>query len=274
VGTFDMLATSDRDLFSACAPSLMDVICKDGDVVARESCLESRSAAYGQLHSQRMRRSWLIANGCPEATIDAPPKSEVVAAAAPPPPAMTDPPAPAPATSEPATPVAKAEPPVAKAEPPVAKAEPPVAPAAPPPAAAAAEPPPPEPAPAKSEPPPPLTLTRADTPPPPASPPVRSFSERERPEMRERRRDIIIAHGREMKGCVDRQLKLMPDLRADGLLVIEVDANGAVPRAELQGADLAGTALESCLRTITSRWRFPSSGRGYRIEAPLKVSGS
>ena len=65
-----------------------------------------------------------------------------------------------------------------------------------------------------------------------------------------------------------------PDLRAEGTLVIEVDASGAVPRAELQGADLAGTPLEICLRTVASRWRFPSNGRAYRIDAPVKVSGA
>jgi hypothetical protein len=57
-------------------------------------------------------------------------------------------------------------------------------------------------------------------------------------------------------------------------LVIEVDADGAVPHAELLGTDLAGTPLEACLRTVASRWRFPSNGRAYRIDAPVKVSGS
>ena len=171
------------------------------------------------------------------------------------------------ATPEP-PPVATPEPTVAKLAPPVAKPEPP------PLALAKTESSAPL-ALAKTESSAPLALATAHAAPPPASPPVPSFSERERPEVRERRlRDIIIAHGREMKGCVDRQLKLMPDLRADGLLVIEVDADGTVPGAELQGADLAGTALESCLQMVTSRWRFPRSGRGYRIEAPLKVSGS
>jgi hypothetical protein len=134
--------------------------------------------------------------------------------------------------------------------------------------AAVDRPPPP---PVKSSPPPAAPV--APRPPPAAS--AGAFSERERGELRERRlRDIIVAHGREMKSCVERQLKLMPDLRADGMLVIEVDANGMVPHTELLGADLAGTPLENCLRTVASRWRFPSSGRAYRIDAPVKVSGS
>jgi hypothetical protein len=317
VTTFDMLATSDRDLFTVCKPSLLDSVCKDGDIVAREDCLESRAAAYGQLHSPRMRRSWLIANGCPEATVDAPPKPEALASAteAPPPaatstststkpepppastkpeppPAQADvsplpksdrPPPPAPEPPPPATAVAVVErPPPAKVEAPPPKVEaPPPARDEPPPAPQPE--PPPQPAPAlvaADRPPPPLA--KASLPPPapaaPRAPPAPSagaFPARERGELRERRlRDIIIAHGREMKTCVERQLKLMPDLRADGMLVIEVDANGMVPHTELLGADLAGTPLETCLRTVASRWRFPSSGRAYRIDAPVKVSGS
>jgi hypothetical protein len=109
----------------------------------------------------------------------------------------------------------------------------------------------------------------------PTGPPARAFADNESPEVRERRlRNIIIAHRAEMKTCVDRQLKLRPDLRAEGTLIIDVDATGSVPHAELLGADLAGTALEDCLRTIASRWRFPSSGRAYRIDAPVRVLGS
>lgn len=109
----------------------------------------------------------------------------------------------------------------------------------------------------------------------PTGPAARAFSDKERREQREQRlREILVAHRPEMKICVDRQLKLVPNLRAEGTLVIEVDASGAVPRSELLGADLAGTALEDCLRTIASRWRFPSAGRAYRIDAPVRVWGT
>jgi hypothetical protein len=282
VTSFDMLATSDRDLFTVCKPSLLDSVCKDGDIVAREDCLESRGAAYGQLHSPKMRRSWLLANGCPESTVDAPPATETatptaVAMAAP---QTSEPPPPRPPAPGAAAPPVRSDPApraLVKADPPapLPQADP----------APSREPDPSPPlAPTLASPPAPAAVPQVATPaPPPAArpaPPVPApsagaFSDRERAETRERRlRDIIVAHGREMKGCVERQLKLMPDLRADGTLVIEVDANGTVPRAELVGTDLAGTQLESCLRTIASRWRFPSSGRGYRIDAPVKVSGS
>jgi hypothetical protein len=350
VRTFDKLATSDRVLFSACTPSLMTAVCgKDGDDAAKARCIASRGKAFGKLHSAKMRRSWLIANGCPQATVDSPPTpSAEVAAAAVPPPA----PEPDPATSTPSAPAeveptAATPPPAAEAEP--IAATPPPAPkpqpspeprraqtlvatappplpsllkatrprprsidvfdlrleaaavtALPPPKPPAAVPPPaPKAEPAAPSPPSPPRHVAAAPPPPrpepapepvaapaptpepvapkarPTGPPARAFSDKERPEMREQRlRDILLAHRSEMKACVDRQLKLLPSLRAEGTLVIDVDATGAVPRSELLGTDLAGTPLEDCLRTLASRWRFPSSGRAYRIDAPVKVWGT
>ena len=86
-------------------------------------------------------------------------------------------------------------------------------------------------------------------------------------------RDIIAGHGGDLRGCVERQLKLDPSLRADGLLVLEVEASGRVFNAEVKGASLAGTPLESCLRTVAMRWGFPRHAGPYAVEAPLKVSG-
>lgn len=158
------------------------------------------------------------------------------------------------------------------APPPAPKAEP-AAPSPPPaPHVAAAPLPPPEPAPVPVVAPVPEPVAPKAT---PTGPPARAFSDKERPEVREQRlRDILLAHRSEMKACVDRQLKLLPSLRAEGTLIIDVDATGAVPRSELLGTDLAGTPLEDCLRTLASRWRFPSSGRAYRIDAPVRVSGT
>jgi len=77
-----------------------------------------------------------------------------------------------------------------------------------------------------------------------------------------------------MKSCVDRQLKLVPDLKAEGTLVIDVEKDGTVPSAQLLGADLAGTPLETCLRAAAMHWRFPASAQAYTISAPVKVLGS
>lgn len=254
---FGPLATADRDLFDRCAPAIAAAVCEPG--VAGARCLESRQAAYGRLHSARMRRSWLIATGCPEATVDAPLRSTpaMVAAVAPP---SASPPA-HPNVREPPRPPVSAEPP--------AGAEPTRVP----------DPPPPEVA-RGADSTPPIDITEVPDPesggpPRPETAAVSPFSNSERGGTREQRlRDIIAAHRPEMKGCVDRQLKLLPALRAQGTLVIEVDASGSVPHAQLLGDELAGTPLETCLRTIASRWRFPSDGHGYRIDAPIRVWGA
>lgn len=86
-------------------------------------------------------------------------------------------------------------------------------------------------------------------------------------------RNAIVSHDAEMKKCVERQLKLVPSLRAKGTLVVEVDAQGRVSRAALRGDQLAGTQLEGCLRMVAARWRFPVTAQAYAVEAPLEVSG-
>jgi hypothetical protein len=86
-------------------------------------------------------------------------------------------------------------------------------------------------------------------------------------------REAIVGHEAEMKKCVERQLKLVPDLRAEGTLVLEVDAGGKVTQAALGGERLQGTPLEGCVRAIAARWVFPRTARAYAVEAPLSVSG-
>lgn len=86
-------------------------------------------------------------------------------------------------------------------------------------------------------------------------------------------RSVIMAHEADMQKCVERQLKLMPDMKAEGTLVVEVDAKGRVPAVALQGASLGGSPLELCLRKVSQRWRFPRTGRPYSVEAPVKVRG-
>jgi hypothetical protein len=86
-------------------------------------------------------------------------------------------------------------------------------------------------------------------------------------------RGAIVQHEAEMKRCVERQLKLVPDLRAEGTLVLEINASGRVTQAALRGERLQGTPLENCMRAIAARWVFPRTARAYAVEAPLKVSG-
>jgi len=271
------LAASDHELFAACAPALTASLCGEGDDAAKARCLEAREAAYGRLHSAHMRRRWLLSNGCSESTLDAPPTAIAVATvpgvslsptsaataeathAESPPAEAASPTEPAP--PEPAPPAAEAAP--ASAEPPPAQPPEPLPPAAAPAVAAVSD------APASPAP----EGTRRDEA-PPVSAPSASPNTSTKTAGEQRLRDIILAHSAEMKSCVERQLKLIPDLRAEGTLMLEVDAAGAVARAELLGTDLAGTPLESCLQTVSARWRFPASKRPYRIDAPVKVSGA
>jgi hypothetical protein len=238
----DAPAAADRDLFVACTPALVAAACGGHGDGEEAGCLASKGAAFRRLRSPRMRRSWLISYGCPAGIVDAPPPATAAAS-------VVEPAAPAlqPAPAAPAAPALQLAP---------------AAPAAPPPA---------EPS--------PLPSPRAEAPPPAPrtepAPVVTVAPPKPRPGAREERlRDLIVAHGTEMKSCVERQLKLLPTLRAEGTLVIEVSASGAVPRAALVGPQLAGTQLETCLQTVASRWRFPRAGRAYRIDAPVRVWGS
>jgi hypothetical protein len=270
--TSEVTVAPDRDVFAECTPALMAAVCgKDGDEAAQASCLQSRRAAFERLRAAKTRRSWLIANGCTESTIDAPPRASTTAAlATPPAPAavvVAMPPAPAAVVVA----MPPAPPPPPPGPPPIREPAPTPEPAsAPAPAIAAAA----APAPAIPAVPAPTPVAAPPEVPLPAGP-GGAFSSRDRVEARgQRLRDIISTHQPEMKSCVDRQLKLVPSLKAEGTLVIDVEKDGTVPSAELQGVDLAGTPLETCLRTAATHWRFPASARPYTISAPVKVLGS
>jgi hypothetical protein len=269
VTTTEAVVASGVDLFTPCEAAVAAANCGgEGDDAARGSCLDARRAAYGRLHSPKMRRSWLIANGCPASTLDAPPKAaapEVAVVASPvatPTAEKAVPVAPPPAAPTPVAPPLVASPPVA---PSVASpaADAPLK-ASPPPA------PPPEPAIGAARMAAPVAPQNLD-----AGRPAGAFSDRDRADTRTKKlHDIISSHRPEMKSCVDRQLKLAPDLQAEGTLVIDVEKDGSVPSATLLGSTLAGTPLEACLSTAASRWRFPASAHPYRISAPVKVWGS
>jgi hypothetical protein len=122
-----------------------------------------------------------------------------------------------------------------------------------------------DPAPGIDRPPPPPAAAAAAATNAPAGKPLAAADQR--------LRETIVAHQPEMMRCVDRQLKLLPSLRAEGTLVLEVDGTGRVVQAGLRGDQLAGSTLEDCLRTLAMRWRFPGDRRGYAVEAPLRVSG-
>jgi len=278
-------------MFQRCRQPLAQHLCAGADDAAQARCLSAQATTFAR-RSTKMRRRWLELNQCPASLIDGPdepaaePKPELAVA-----PTPEEAPAPAPAAPE----VAAAPPApalladgascqrsaacasdlcvrgvcVALAMIEIGHAvqatriekEPEAAPAAPEPDATSAAP----------------ALGAA-----PAAPkaPVATLEKAASPTRLapaggapDQLREAIVEHEADMKRCVERQLKLVPDLRAEGTLVLEVSATGRVTQAALRGDRLQGTPLEGCMRALATRWVFPRTSRAYAVEAPLKVSG-
>jgi hypothetical protein len=255
----DQLPRADRQMFQRCREPLAGELCRGHDGEGRARCLDAQSAVFAGRRTTKMRRSWLALNGCPHALIDAADEAPIEAVVSAP-------------ASIPATP-----PPI-QASVLLGVASPcrrsadcasdlcvrgscvTVASFDPEDSCAAARP-------STRSPNGERSAARAVIPVPPAGPRVSSAG------AAVQLRETIVGHEAEMKMCVERQLKLLPTLRAEGTLVLEVDGSGRVVRAGLTGAQLAGTALEDCLRAVASRWRFPRTASAYAVEAPLTVSG-
>ena len=266
VPTFDRLAAADRELYVRCRPPLGDTLCGGaGDDAAKGACLDARADVFAAKPTLKARRRWLAASGCPESVMDTPPP----------------PPAPPPVPKSTLEIAAASKSTLEIAAPTKSTLE------------------------SGS-----TTLESGSTAPKstlesgaesgadskstlegdggPKSTSeggeVKATSEGGGPKSTleggageaggRGLREIIVAHKAEMRTCVDWQLKLSPKLRAEGKLVIQVNAKGAVPAARLVGEELAGTRLETCLRGVASRWRFPRRGRAYVIEAPVKVGAA
>ena len=266
-GGFARLSPAEQDRFHRCTAPVVTAVCPGGDEAARQTCLASQAEIFAERPTEGMRRRWLARTGCPTRVMDATAESGAVEQASMP--TLGREPLAGTLAAPPAAPA-----PVPMAQELPAAPAPPVAPAAP-------QPPAPQPAAAPvaqeagpvSQPPlPPAAepaaapVTNTHDPLPPAKAPEAPAGGT--------LRGAIVAHNAEMKSCVDRQLKLVPGLRADGTIVIEVDHTGRVVRAGLRGDDLEGTSLEACLRTLALGWRFPRTSRPYAIEAPVKISGS
>jgi hypothetical protein len=286
-GGFDQLPAEEQAMFRRCSQPLAARLCADGS----QKCLDKQAATFAARRSSRTRRNWLLQNECSAALIDAAEKPIA---------------APEPAPAEAPEPVQVAAAPEVPA-PPAPEVPAPPAPEVPAPAPEISTPPALLAAGAAcrrsgecesdlcvrgecltlAA----LELSRACTlPAPPETPPVArptaaaaSPAARALPLSKERLaadhaapeqlRSAIVGHEADMRKCVERQLKLVPDLRAEGTLVLEVDAGGKVTQAALRGERLQGTALEGCVRALATRWVFPRKARGYAVEAPLSVSG-
>jgi hypothetical protein len=275
---FEQLPDAEQAMFRRCQRPLAQHLCAGANEAAQSRCLRAQALTYAR-RSDKMRRRWLELNQCPAAAIDGP--DEAVTAAQRPSPITEA--APAPTLSPPGaachrsvecdsdlcvrgTCVALAMIEIGRPVQARAPSEPATTAVA-----AAAVPardeesePEPAPAPATTKKPLDVAVPLARL---PAGPRLDSDG------AADQLRGAIVAHQAEMKRCVERQLKLVPDLRAEGTLVLEVSASGRVTQAALRGERLEGTPLEGCMRTIAARWVFPRTSRGYAVEAPLEVSG-
>jgi hypothetical protein len=297
---FDQLAPEEQSLFQRCSQPIGEHLCSGEEPEARALCLKKQAATFAARGSARMRRSWLRSNECPAATLEA---STAPVAAEPAVAPQSSLAADAPAKAEtPAEPVPAPAPPVAAPAPPVSEPAPAPAPTlavaggscarsadcasdlcvkgscASLAALTAEQTCPADPlanitvvAPAVAE-----GLLAA-----PVRQPAVEHNDKEPettlvkggPGAADQLREAIVTHEADMKRCVERQLKLVPTLNAEGTLVLEVNAIGRVTQAGLRGDQLQGTPLEGCLRSLASRWIFPRTARAYAVEAPLKVSG-
>ncbi len=308
---FETLSTEDQNLFARCRPALADHLCSVGKKETIAACVADREAVFAERPSLKMKRKWLALNGCPATVLDdtsavqaakepEEAKSPAVPEPAPAALALTPPPVAPPATALPLSaepspdgslcqisascasdlcirgkcaplsavlvslsagppvpevPVATTEPTLEQTEPGLFDAD------------ASGE--------TLAE----TAVTRTVATPAPMVP-LRQRSGRVGAKLRagrngqEQIRNSILSHEPEMKMCVERQLKLEPNLRAQGSLVLEVDARGEVSQATVRGPDLQDKPIVLCLRTVAARWRFPSTDRAYAVEAPLRVSGT
>ena len=278
-GGFEQLPAEEQALFRRCQQPLTEHLCRANGT----ECLAAQAETFAARRSSRIRRNWLVLNGCPASVMDAPeaPAAEAAVAAAPTAAPAKEEPAPAPAKVEVPPPPPPIEVPALQAiggscrrsadcesdlcvrgacvtlsaleagktcAAPVTE-----------PAAEVAAAPAPVPELARAAPTPEVPLSK-----------VRLGADAAAPQQL---RETIVEHEADMKRCVERQLKLVPDLRAQGTLVLEVSAAGRVTQAALRGERLQGTALEGCVRALATRWVFPNKSRAYVVEAPLSVSG-
>jgi hypothetical protein len=230
-GGFDQLSAAEQAQFARCRQPVAEYVCAKKHDDALAACVQVQEASFGGRRTDKMRRSWLVQNGCPASVVDAP---LVVSA----PPAEPSPPP----KSEPALPKegGKSQEQVLTEQPdapPIASADQEsLLPAA---AACARS------AECESD----LcvygqcvelaSLVGA-------SAPRLVSGERADQQLRQ----SIVRQQADMQHCVERQLK-------------DVDVEGRVTAASLQEADLTETSLESCLREQASPWRFPRTARGY-----------
>ncbi|NMB73529.1 MAG: AgmX/PglI C-terminal domain-containing protein [Myxococcales bacterium] len=86
-------------------------------------------------------------------------------------------------------------------------------------------------------------------------------------------RTVIQLHYRQVKNCLERQLKRDASLTGMLQVVARVQPDGSVQSAAIGTPRFKGSVLETCLVKTVRRWRFPSfAGEAYEVTFPLLLS--
>lgn len=82
---------------------------------------------------------------------------------------------------------------------------------------------------------------------------------------------VIRQHRREVRTCYESQLQANPDLSGRVIVAFVIDPTGAVAGADIGSSTLGNSAVEQCLRTRVTRWRFPEPRGGgiVRVSYPF-----
>ncbi|MFO0634319.1 MAG: AgmX/PglI C-terminal domain-containing protein [Nannocystaceae bacterium] len=81
------------------------------------------------------------------------------------------------------------------------------------------------------------------------------------------------AHGGALDQCYD-HVRLHPGhANKDGTAVVafDIDGNGDVHHAELDGSDVRDVVTERCLVATVASWEFPATGADARVEYPFSA---
>ncbi len=86
-------------------------------------------------------------------------------------------------------------------------------------------------------------------------------------------RMVIRRHARQVKKCLERQLKRNPDIHGKLLVTARVKPDGRIQQVEIGPEKFRGTYLEECLIEEVGRWRFPSfEGETYDLTFPFALT--
>jgi hypothetical protein len=74
-----------------------------------------------------------------------------------------------------------------------------------------------------------------------------------------------------IEACVGEHLQRRRLQRSEGLLKVQVSANGRVAKVTASGGDLAGDELDACLAAAATTWQFPGAEAPYAVDVPITV---